>query len=64
VPRERALIVAGRGDRIVPPEHPHALWEHWGRPSIHWFSGGHLTPFGRGRIVEAIDLHLERLGVL
>jgi hypothetical protein len=28
------------------------------------FSGGHLAPFGRGRIVEAIDLHLERLGVL
>ena len=29
VPKERILIVAGRGDRIVPPEHPTALWEHW-----------------------------------
>jgi len=64
VPRERVLIVAGRGDRIVPPEHPNALWEHWGRPAIHWYSGSHLAPFRRGRIVEAIDAHLRRVGVL
>jgi len=63
-PRERVLIVAGRGDRVVPPEHPNALWEHWERPAIHWFSGAHLAPFRRGRIVRAIDAHLRRLGVL
>lgn len=63
-PRERLMIVAGRGDRIVPPEHPHALWLHWGRPRIHWFSGSHLAPFGRGRIVSEIDAHLRELGVL
>lgn len=64
VPRERVLIVAGRGDRIVPPEHPHALWKHWEEPSIHWFSGSHLAPFRRGRIIAAIVEHLERLDVL
>ena len=64
MPRERVLIVAGRGDRIVPPEHPAALWSHWGEPAIHWFSGSHLAPFGRGRIVHAIARHLERIGVL
>jgi pimeloyl-ACP methyl ester carboxylesterase len=62
--RERVLIVAGRGDRIVPPEHPHALWEHWGRPSIHWFSGSHLAPFGRQRIVAEVVRHLRWLDVL
>lgn len=62
--RRRALIVAGRGDRIVPPEHPHALWEHWGRPAIHWFSGSHLAPFGRAGIVAAVTEHLRRLGIL
>jgi alpha-beta hydrolase superfamily lysophospholipase len=64
VPRERVLIIAGRGDRIVPPEHPHALWRHWGEPRIHWFSGSHLAPFGRDRIVAAAADHLARLGVL
>jgi pimeloyl-ACP methyl ester carboxylesterase len=63
-PRERLLIVAGRGDRVVPPEHPHALWEHWNRPAIHWFSGSHIAPFGRGRIVAAVLAHLRSLGIL
>ena len=62
--RERALIIAGRGDRIVPPEHPHALWEHWDRPAIHWFSGSHLAPFGREGIVSAVLDHLRRLDIL
>lgn len=64
VPKERVLIVAGRGDRIVPPEHPHALWQHWGEPDIFWFSGSHLAPFRRQRIVSAIERHLQRAGVL
>jgi pimeloyl-ACP methyl ester carboxylesterase len=61
---ERTLIVAGRGDRIVPPEHPSALWQHWGGPAIHWFSGSHLAPFGRGGIVRRIDEHLREIGIL
>lgn len=64
LPRERVLIIAGRGDRIVPPEHPQALWRHWGEPAIHWFSGSHLAPFGRDAIVAAGAAHLRRLGIL
>jgi pimeloyl-ACP methyl ester carboxylesterase len=64
VPRERTFIVAGCGDRIVPPEHPAALFDHWGEPAIHWFSGSHLAPFGRGRIVRKIAGHLRSIGVL
>jgi len=63
-PREHCLIIAGRGDRIVPPEHSHALWHHWGQPAIHWFSGGHLAPFGRNEIVEAVLRHLAGLGLV
>ena len=64
IDRSRVMIVAGRGDRIVPAEHPHALWRHWGEPAIHWFGGSHLAPFGRGAIVEAVCAHLRRLDVL
>jgi hypothetical protein len=62
--RERVLLVAGLGDRIVPPEHPGALWRHWGEPAIHWFHGGHLARFGRAGIVDAVVRHLERIGIL
>jgi pimeloyl-ACP methyl ester carboxylesterase len=54
----RAFIVAGRGDQIVPPDHPHALWRHWGKPDIHWFSGSHLAPFRRSRLLALILEHL------
>jgi hypothetical protein len=60
VARERVLIVAGRGDQIVPPEHPHSLWRHWGEPDIHWFSGSHLAPFRRGELVARIAAHVSR----
>ncbi|MBI5480623.1 MAG: alpha/beta hydrolase family protein [Deltaproteobacteria bacterium] len=64
LPKERLLVVAGRGDRIVPPVHAEVLWEHWDRPAIHWFPGGHLTHFGRGGYLDAVRTHLERLGVV
>jgi esterase/lipase len=63
-PVERALIIAGRGDRIVPAAHPSALWEHWQGPAIHWFSGSHLAPFGRRQMIDAVVRHLRRLDVL
>lgn len=62
--RSRALIVAGRGDRVVPPEHSFALWRHWGEPEVHWFAGSHVAPFGRRAVVGAIEDHLVRLGIL
>lgn len=42
VPRERLFICAGTADRVVPPNHARALWRHWDRPEIHWFSGSHV----------------------
>ena len=64
IPKERLLIVAGRGDRVVPNEHSAALWQHWDEPSIHWFSGSHIAPFGRRGVVDAVGNHLGSLGVL
>jgi hypothetical protein len=64
VPKERVLIIAGRGDCIVPPDQPHALWRHWGKPAIHWYSGSHVVPFRRPEILAAALKHLETLGLL
>lgn len=60
VDRERVLIVAGKGDYIVPPEHPHALWLHWEQPQIHWYSGSHVAPLPRRDIARRIVAHVDR----
>jgi len=41
-PVERRFIYAGTADRVARPIHARALWRHWDRPRIHWFSGGHV----------------------
>ncbi len=40
--RDRRFICAGIADRVVRPNHARALWRHWDRPEIHWFSGSHV----------------------
>jgi pimeloyl-ACP methyl ester carboxylesterase len=64
VPRERVLVVGARGDCLVPPEHAHALWQHWGTPAVHWYSGSHTAPFRRARLLTTIRRHFEALDLL
>ncbi len=54
LPRERLLVVAGLGDRLAPPEQSLMLWEHWGRPPLHWFPGSHVLHFGRDDYRQAV----------
>jgi dienelactone hydrolase len=56
---EGRLILAGLSDRICTPDQVEALWQHWERPSIHWFPGSHLAPFGRRALRERLDAHLR-----
>ena len=58
---ERLMIVAGRGDRVCSPAHVDMLWEHWSRPQLHWFPGGHILHFRRGKLFDAV---LDFLGSL
>ena len=46
LPSERLYVVAGKGDRITPPDHAEALAKHWGTEVL-WFHGGHLAQLGR-----------------
>lgn len=63
LPPERLLIVAGRGDRITPPDQAKSLWRHWGEPELHWFPGGHLAQVGRGDGFRAVRRKLTELGL-
>jgi pimeloyl-ACP methyl ester carboxylesterase len=58
VPRERRLVIAGEGDRIVPPEHPAALAAHW-QTTVEWFPGGHLAQLGRERALSRLARFAE-----
>ena len=52
VPKPGRFIYAGIADQLVHPrEQVIRLWEHWGRPQIVWYPGGH-TGFFRSRPVE------------
>ncbi len=64
VPRERLLIAAARGDRVVPAEHAEWLRVHWGEPRTLWFAGSHFAPFGRGRLLAEIQCLLADLGIV
>lgn len=60
--RERLLLIAGIGDQVVPETQPQRLWEHWGKPDIHWLGGGHVTQFQRSEAFQTISRFLQRLG--
>jgi pimeloyl-ACP methyl ester carboxylesterase len=59
-PRRR-MIVAGLGDTVVPAEQPGKLWEHWGRPRMYWFPGGHIGHFSQSDALTQIHEFLYML---
>ncbi len=57
--RRRCYIFGGRSDTLTPPSQTRALWEHWGRPRLLQYRGGHVS-FLVER--EVRDLLLEAFG--
>jgi pimeloyl-ACP methyl ester carboxylesterase len=62
IPRERLAVIAGKGDRITPPEQAEMLAAHWGVEPL-WFDGGHLAQVGRGDALRAVRRQLCALGL-
>ncbi|HWU86724.1 MAG TPA: hypothetical protein VN253_05600 [Kofleriaceae bacterium] len=60
LPPERLAVMAGRGDRITPPDHAEELARHWG-VAVSWFDGGHLAQLGRGDALRAVRRQLGAL---
>jgi len=61
VAADRLYVIAGRGDRITPPDQAEALARHWGT-EILWFDGGHLAQVGRGDALRAVRRSLGAHG--
>jgi hypothetical protein len=65
VPPAGRFIYAGVADRIVHPrEQVVALWEHWGRPEIGWYHGGHTGFFEARPVARYVDDALEQSGLI
>jgi Alpha/beta hydrolase domain containing 18 len=56
----RLLVVAGRGDQVVPREQIEALRRGWPGVGVRWLQGGHGAPFRKGEAVSMITEFLKR----
>ena len=56
--------MGGVADRRAPPEQGRDLHEHWGRPRIEWYQGGHLTFMRETGVRNLIDSTLRAGGLL
>ena len=63
VPMRGRFIYGGVADRLVHPrEQVERIWEHWGRPEIVWYRGGHTGFFGRP-VQRFIDAAIVQSGL-
>lgn len=58
VARDRRYIFAGVGDRMSTAGQARRLWEHWQRPSIEWYPGGHIGFFMAGGVQRYVTAAL------
>jgi pimeloyl-ACP methyl ester carboxylesterase len=59
---DRLFVIAGRGDRITPPDQAVALAAHWGC-DVTWFEGGHLAQVGRHQAFSHVRKQLAAVHV-
>ena len=65
VPKKGRFIYAGIADRLVHSrEQITRLWEHWGKPEIQWYPGGHTGFFRSRRVQRFIDDALAQSGLV
>lgn len=65
VPMRGRFIYAGVADRVVHPrEQVTRLWEHWGKPEIVWYPGGHIGFFRSRPVQRFVEDALAQSGLL
>ena len=64
VAHDRRFLYAGLADRIIHPTRQiMRLHEHWGRPEVHWYRGGHVLVF-RADVKPFVREALVRSGLV
>jgi hypothetical protein len=63
VPRERRFVFAGLGDRMSTSGQAQRLWEHWERPRVAWYPGGHVGFYWAGSISRFVTEALVSSGL-
>ncbi len=64
VPPQGRFIYAGLADRIVHPrQQVLQLWNHWGRPDVGWYHGGHTGFFEARPVQRYVDTALVKSGL-
>ena len=64
VPMAGRFIYGGVADRLVNPrDQVLKLWEHWGRPEVHWYQGAHTGFFRSRPVQDFIDDALRQSGL-
>lgn len=65
VPMQGRFIYAGVADRLVHPrEQVNRLWNHWGKPEIVWYPGGHTGFFRSQPVQRFVWEALQQSGLL
>lgn len=65
VPAQGRFIYAGVADQVVHPrEQVIRLWEHWGKPEIVWYPGGHTGFFQSHPVQRFVSAALRQSGLL
>ncbi len=65
VPMRGRFIYAGIADRVVHPrEQVVRLWEHWGKPEIVWYRGGHTGFFEARPVQRFVEMAIVQSGLL
>lgn len=65
VPMQGRFVYAGIADQVVHPRaHAVRLWEHWGKPEVHWYSGGHTGFFRSKPVEDFIEAALVQSGLV
>ena len=62
--RDRRFLFAGIGDRMSTSHQARRLWEHWDRPRMAWYAGGHVGFFWAGEVSRFVEEALAASGLV
>ncbi len=61
--KERRFLFAGVGDRMSTAAQARRLWEHWDRPAMAWYPGGHVGFFWAASVNRFVEDALVTSGL-